>query len=83
MVQGVLRLVNQQGCHSLAMVPLCNGITHHAGSTWKRLFSSTSKLLEKVATPPPPVKGIPYKNITIGVPKEIWQNEKRYAYRNF
>ncbi|XP_047481904.1 NAD(P) transhydrogenase, mitochondrial-like [Penaeus chinensis] len=26
-----------------------------------------------------PIKGIPYKNMTIGVPKEIWQNERRVA----
>ncbi|KAK7073719.1 hypothetical protein SK128_014375 [Halocaridina rubra] len=31
------------------------------------------------AKPAEPIPGIPYKNITIGVPKEIWQNERRVA----
>jgi hypothetical protein len=26
----------------------------------------------------PAAKGIPYKNLTIGIPKEIYPNEKRY-----
>lgn len=26
----------------------------------------------------PPVTGIPYSKLTIGVPKESWTNEKRY-----
>jgi len=31
----------------------------------------------KEATKEAEVKGIPYSKLTIGVPKEIWQNEKR------
>ena len=33
--------------------------------------------LRKDAKPAEPIKGIPYKNLTIGVPKEIWTNERR------
>lgn len=32
----------------------------------------------KDAKPAEPIKGIPYKNLSIGVPKEIWTNERRY-----
>lgn len=35
--------------------------------------------LRKDAKPAEPIKGIPYKNLSIGVPKEIWTNERRYA----
>ena len=34
--------------------------------------------LRKDAKPAEPIKGIPYKNLTIGVPKEVWTNERRY-----
>ncbi len=34
----------------------------------------------KDAKPAEPIKGIPYKNLSIGVPKEIWSNERRYKY---
>lgn len=33
--------------------------------------------LRKDAKQAEPIKGIPYKNLTIGVPKEIWSNERR------
>ena len=32
---------------------------------------------EKVAEAP---KGIPYNKLSIGVPKEIWQNERRWVW---
>nr|CAH0111870.1 unnamed protein product [Daphnia galeata] len=35
--------------------------------------------LRKDAKPAEPIKGIPYKNLSIGVPKEIWSNERRVA----
>ncbi|XP_041974230.1 NAD(P) transhydrogenase, mitochondrial [Aricia agestis] len=37
----------------------------------KRLFSSS--------TSPPGVPGVPYSKLSIGVPKEIWQDERRIA----
>ncbi|XP_013148388.1 PREDICTED: NAD(P) transhydrogenase, mitochondrial-like [Papilio polytes] len=37
----------------------------------RRLFSSSS-------TPPPP-QGVPYTKLTVGVPKELWQGERRVA----
>ena len=33
--------------------------------------------LRKDAKPAEPIKGIPYKNLSIGIPKEIWTNERR------
>lgn len=53
----------------------------------KRWFSTSQrplnqkvevKKVQKKSEDKPP-KGIPYKNLTIGVPKESWQNEKRVA----
>lgn len=54
------------------------------GSGRGRLISSirglrTHARLHEAATPAEAIPGIPYKNITIGVPKEIWQNERRVA----
>lgn len=43
-----------------------------------RLFSSPAKSDDKAK-----VAGIPYKNLTIGVPKEKWTNERRYAYNYY
>lgn len=43
---------------------------------WFRSFSK-SRPHCKEATKEAEVKGIPYSKLTIGVPKEIWQNEKR------
>ncbi|KAJ8966257.1 hypothetical protein NQ314_003672 [Rhamnusium bicolor] len=37
----------------------------------------TSNQLRKDAQAPSDIKGIPYKNLTVGVPKEIWKNERR------
>lgn len=39
----------------------------------------THARLCEAAKPAEPIPGIPYKNITIGVPKEVWQNERRVA----
>ncbi|XP_018572715.1 NAD(P) transhydrogenase, mitochondrial [Anoplophora glabripennis] len=40
---------------------------------------STSNHLRKDAKATSEVQGIPYKNLSIGVPKEIWKNERRVA----
>jgi len=40
---------------------------------------STSPYYCDAKPPPEPIKGIPYNKITIGVPKEIWLNERRLA----
>lgn len=70
MSQGVLRLCTLSGEHLLKIPrPL------HPS----RLFSGTVKLLRADGKPLEAIKGIPYKNITIGVPKEKWVNEKRVA----
>lgn len=70
MSQGVLRLCTLGGEHLLRIPkPL-----HPA-----RLFSGTVKLLNKDGKPVEAIRGIPYKKLTIGVPKERWANEKRVA----
>ncbi|XP_032530096.2 NAD(P) transhydrogenase, mitochondrial-like [Danaus plexippus] len=39
--------------------------------TWqRRLFSSSSS---------PPTQGVPYTKLSVGIPKEIWQDERRVA----
>ncbi|XP_063700559.1 NAD(P) transhydrogenase, mitochondrial-like [Culicoides brevitarsis] len=45
----------------------------------RRLFSKSVRILQKDGKPVEVIKGIPYKNLTIGVPKERWQNERRVA----
>ncbi|KAJ8980304.1 hypothetical protein NQ317_005225 [Molorchus minor] len=40
---------------------------------------STSNPLKKEAPKATEVKGIPYQNLTVGVPREIWKNERRVA----
>lgn len=37
----------------------------------RRLFSSSST--------PPPVQGVPYTKLSVGVPKEVWQDERRFV----
>jgi NAD(P) transhydrogenase len=44
-----------------------------------RLFSGSVKILQKDGKPVEAIKGIAYKNLTIGVPKEKWTNERRVA----
>jgi len=44
-----------------------------------RLFSGTVKILQKDGKPVEAIKGIPYKNLSIGVPKEKFKNERRVA----
>lgn len=44
-----------------------------------RLFSGTVKILQKDGKPVEAIRGIPYKNLSIGVPKERFQNERRVA----
>jgi H+-translocating NAD(P) transhydrogenase len=70
MSQGVLRLCTLGGEHLLK----CPRPLHPT-----RLFSGSVKLLAQDGKPVEAVKGIPYKNLTIGVPKEKWLNEKRLA----
>lgn len=70
MVRGVLRLCSHQRENLLKLREPLNST---------RLFSGTVKLLQKDGKPVEAIKGVPYKNLTIGVPKERWQNERRVA----
>ncbi|XP_072935916.1 NAD(P) transhydrogenase, mitochondrial [Epargyreus clarus] len=37
---------------------------------WHRLYSTST---------PPPTQGVPYTKLSVGIPKEIWQDERRVA----
>lgn len=41
--------------------------------SWQFRLSSSSAAA-------PPTQGVPYTKLTVGVPKEIWNDEKRYLY---
>lgn len=43
---------------------------------WSRSFSKSWPHCKEAAKDAE-IQGIPYSKLTIGVPKEIWQNEKR------
>ncbi|CAH1995823.1 unnamed protein product [Acanthoscelides obtectus] len=45
----------------------------------KEAVREAAKDNPQVKPPEPPPKGIPYSKLTVGVPKESWQNEKRVA----
>jgi len=68
MSQGVLRLCTLGGEHLMRLPRSFQPA---------RLFSGSVKLFNKDGKPVEAIKGIPYKNLTIGVPKEKWINEKR------
>lgn len=65
MSQGVLRLCTLGGEHFLK----CPRPIHPS-----RLFSGSARLRNKDGKP---IEGVAYKNLSIGVPKEKWTNERR------
>jgi H+-translocating NAD(P) transhydrogenase len=67
---GVLRLCTTRGGLNLTIPQPIHPL---------RLFSNSVKLLQTNGKPVEAVKGVAYKNLTIGVPKEKWANEKRVA----
>ncbi|XP_055699861.1 NAD(P) transhydrogenase, mitochondrial-like [Phlebotomus papatasi] len=70
MTLGVLRLCTLSGEHILRIPRPIHPL---------RLFSGSVKLLQKDGKPVEAIKGIAYKNLTIGCPKERWNNERRVA----
>nr|CAD7427488.1 unnamed protein product [Timema monikensis] len=74
MAHGMLRLVAAQErlLHSGISGKVCN-ICCVQG----RLFSSSRLVRDKQQQPTP--RGIPYTKLTVGVPREVWQNERRVA----
>nr|CAD7265165.1 unnamed protein product [Timema shepardi] len=74
MAHGMLRLVAARGrlLHSGVSGKVCD-ICRAQG----RLFSSSRPVRDKQQQPPP--RGIPYTKLTVGVPREVWQNERRVA----
>lgn len=68
MTLGVLRLCTLSGEHILRIPRPIHPL---------RLFSGSVKLLQKDGKPVEAIKGISYKNLTIGCPKERWNNERR------
>nr|CAD7265166.1 unnamed protein product [Timema shepardi] len=71
MAHGMLRLVAARGrlLHSGVSGKVCD-ICRAQG----RLFSSSRPVRDKQQQPPP--RGIPYTKLTVGVPREVWQNER-------
>ncbi|EEC04253.1 NAD(P) transhydrogenase, putative [Ixodes scapularis] len=45
----------------------------------RRTFSRSSTCRSESAATPEPPKGIPYSNLSVGVPKELFKNEQRVA----
>uniref|UniRef100_A0A1L8E0C8 NAD(P) transhydrogenase, mitochondrial n=1 Tax=Nyssomyia neivai TaxID=330878 RepID=A0A1L8E0C8_9DIPT len=70
MTRGVLRLCTLSGQHILRIPRPIHPL---------RLFSGSVKILQKDGKPVEAIKGIEYKNLTIGCPKERWNNERRVA----
>ncbi|GAB0093708.1 NAD(P) transhydrogenase, mitochondrial [Sergentomyia squamirostris] len=70
MTRGVLRLCTLSGEHLLRLPKPIHPL---------RLFSGSVKLLQKDGKPVEAIRGIAYKNLTIGCPKERWNNERRVA----
>lgn len=69
MARGVLRLCTLHGEQLLRVAKPYQTL---------RLFTNSLRVLEKEASKPAQaIKGVSYKNLTIGVPKEKWLNEKR------
>ncbi|CAO1419810.1 unnamed protein product [Diamesa serratosioi] len=72
MSQGVLRLCTIGGEHLFRIpTPMLRNPA--------RLFSRSVRLLNQDGKPVEVIRGVSYKNLTIGVPKERWINEKRVA----
>lgn len=70
MTRGLLRLSTLGGEHFLKVPEKFRSF---------RLFSGNVKLQQKDGKPAEILKGIEYKNLTIGVPKEKWANERRFV----
>ena len=52
---------------------------HRATLQCSRGLKNSSRIFQQAEQAPEQIAGIPYKNLTIGVPKEIFQNERRVA----
>lgn len=80
---GVLHLCNSSklGVQFVSLNTINKKILHVSNSSTRWLSTYSRRLLQKQADTSikPEIKGIPYKQIKIGVPKETWQNEKRVA----
>lgn len=80
MTRGILRLhLNRLETCDIKYLYRCNSHsisakTYHAvlKNSSRRQFSSQAQ--NKVAEQ---VQGVPYSNLKIGVPKEVWKNERR------
>jgi hypothetical protein len=73
-----------QGPRQLGMFALAlRGLRVPRPSATQRFLTTTNALLgddaSKGKDKPPPIRGTPYSELSVGVPKEIFQNEKRVA----
>lgn len=88
MAKGVSRLYTNSikncytKCCSSSEKCLKPGIVISNGS--RRWVSThiTRRLLQKEAVAEKAVQGKPYTKLTIGVPKELWKDEKRYNFEH-
>lgn len=84
MARGVLQLCSapKYGARIENCCKIFNASNKNTAARWLSTHVSR-RLLQKQtdvkSASPAEVKGIPYKQLTIGVPKERWQNEKRYV----
>lgn len=92
MVQGVLRIYGNASrnnirlvleksattCCSRCKVTIANG----SATRWLSTHVSRRLLQKEAAKVEKKIAGIPYKQLTIGVPKEVWKNERRYVMNN-
>nr|XP_022901005.1 NAD(P) transhydrogenase, mitochondrial-like [Onthophagus taurus]XP_022901007.1 NAD(P) transhydrogenase, mitochondrial-like [Onthophagus taurus] len=85
MVHGVLRIYGSTSKSSIRLDLLektinskCR-VTFSNGSTKWLSTQATKRLMQKQADTAKTIKGKPYDQLTIGVPKETWLNEKRVA----
>lgn len=77
MTRGILRISFSQRGSTVQNWRLYYSKAKNLTCGGKRSFS-TSNCLRKEKIQQEPISGIPYKNLTVGVPKEVWKNEKRY-----
>lgn len=80
----LLNVVSSQTNQLKNNVILLRKVLHVSNSSTRWLSSHTRRLLQKQAEPKVEkvekvIKGIPYKQLKIGVPKETWKEERRVA----
>ncbi|KAI4466421.1 nad(p) transhydrogenase [Holotrichia oblita] len=88
MVQGVLRIYGNASRSNIRLLLEKSGTTTcsrckmtitNGPTRWLSTHVSRRLLQKEAAKVEKKIAGIPYKQLTIGVPKEVWKNERRVA----